>query len=50
MSKNDANASNVIPFRTARVRRPAAPQPCVVDWECWYHQEAVRKDGSLASR
>jgi hypothetical protein len=50
MSKTDANASNVIPFPSERIRRPPAPQPCVIDWESSYHQEAIKKDGLLASR
>lgn len=45
MSNNDANASNVIPFPAKRVRRAPPPQPCVVDWESWYHQEEVAKSG-----
>lgn len=49
MSTTDVKASNVIPFPSERVRRPAAPQPCVIDWESCYHQEAIKKDGLLAS-
>lgn len=43
MSKQDAVASNIIPFPSSRVRRPAPSQQNVVDWEAWYHLDELAK-------